>query len=715
MAWRGRLFSVLTFLSLAAVSMASCQRKKNPLLFPGAPVILISIDTLRADRLPAYGYANVKTPHLDSFLADAWFFENAYSPCPMTLPSHVTMLTGKLPPEHGVRNNSGFVFDGTGQLSLPQLLRQQGYATGAAVSTYVLRQETGLGAEFDFYEDSVDTPPGVAAVHYQRKGDRTAAFANEWIEKHSQEPFFFLFHIFEPHMPWDPPEPFRGTYGATYEGEVASADAIVGAFLENLKRLGVYDRALVFVTSDHGEGLGDHGEEQHSLLLYREAIRVPLLLKLPRSSGAKTRVEAPVQLSDIFPTVTHLLGLETPAGVTGLPLLAMADKSRAQADRVIYSETLYPRLQLGFSELKSVLDARYHLIHGPRPELYDMKEDPEEKRDLIKKETSVAARLARELQRFPLGNEKPASEDQETMKRLASLGYIGGLRDRGSPSDLPNPVDSLHLLSRMQEGWHLAAEKKTQKAIEVLGAVVKESPGMTEAWIKLAELHAQAGEDEKAAAAYRIVLSRSPVPLPDIAIALALLELNRQQYGEAERLARESISTLPGKAHHVFARIALARGNVERAEQEAHAAVSSRNPQPQEILLLAEVQLAGGRPGEALREVERADLRARELKLADVYRLEFLRGDALARMGKYGEAEAAFKKEIASFPSQTQPYVSLAILGHMKGDRAAVDRLMEEMVRANPVGKTWLAAANAYEAMGEKEKAAILRKQAGKP
>jgi len=261
--------------------LAGCGDGKIP-AFPNAPVVLISIDTLRADRLPAYGYTKVDTPYLDRFRKDAWLFENAYSPCPMTFPSHVTMLAGLLPQEHGVRNNVGYVFDGSVHPTLPSLLKAHGYATGAAVSSYVLRADTGLAWLFDDYEDSLNPRPGSPFVDYQRSGYTTAAFARDWVEHHKDAPFFFFFHIYEPHLPYEPAEPFRSRYGATYDSEVATADDVVGRFLEDLKKLGVYDRAVVIVTSDHGEGLGDHGEEQHSILLYLEAIKVPLMLKLPR-------------------------------------------------------------------------------------------------------------------------------------------------------------------------------------------------------------------------------------------------------------------------------------------------------------------------------------------------------------------------------------------------------------------------------------------------
>ncbi len=679
---------------------------------PGAPVVLISIDTLRSDRLPAYGYTKVRTPHLDRFAADAWLFEKAWAPTPMTLPSHTSMLTGMLPPEHGVRNNSGFVFRGELHPSLPRLLKDQGYATGAAVSTYVLRRETGLGALFDYYEDSVSVTPGVATVRYQRPGEKTAVFAKEWIAAHAGGPFFFFFHIFEPHSPYEPAARFLAEYGATYEAEVATADAIVGDVLDQLRSLGLYEKAIVVVTSDHGEGLGEHGEDQHSLLLYREAIQVPLLVKLPGSRGGGTRVAAPVQLSDILPTVASALGLPTPAGVSGTSLFVAGAKGAAA--RKIYGETLYPRLQLGWADLRSVLDDRWHYIHGPRPELYDLVADPGEKNDLVKPERATAANFARALLRFPQGNETPAPEDEETLKRLAALGYIGSLRDRTGGADLPNPVDNIANLRRMEEGWRLAGLGQTERAIEHLSAMVAENPGMSDAGIKLAELLADAGRDDEAAATYRQVLDRSPVPLPDIAIALGLVELRRKRFDEAETLARSALAGLPAKGHILLSRVALARGDLASAEREAREAAGGRDPQPSAILALAEVRLRAGNGAGALADVERAAARAKELRLPSVYNLEFLRGDALARMNRIDEAEAAFRAEIAAYPSNSQPFVSLAVLRFMKGDRPEVDRVLEEMYRAAPSPRTALVAASTLDSLGEKGKAAAWRRRAEK-
>ena len=333
----------------------------------GTPVVLISIDTLRADHLPAYGYKGVETPALDGLRRDGVLFERAYSTTPLTFPSHTTLLTGVLPAVHGVRDNVGYKLDAAkvqrGEMPfLPAILKRAGYATGGAVSAYVLQGKTGLSTGFDFYEDGIEFRTGTGLGGLQRPGSETLRLSRDWLRSVKDKPFFFFFHIYEPHSPYTPPEPYASRYPLKYDGEIATADHIVGDLIDELKALGVYDRAIVVLLSDHGEGLGDHGEEEHGVLLYEEAIHVPLILKLPRAQKAGGTTARPVQLLDVAPTVLGLLRLGVPKPMSGLSLLA----ERA-APRRIYSETFYPRLHFGWSELFSLIDERTTTSRGPTP------------------------------------------------------------------------------------------------------------------------------------------------------------------------------------------------------------------------------------------------------------------------------------------------------------------------------------------------------------
>ena len=363
---------------LSILILAGCRRERagfEP--YRVSPVILISIDTLRADHLPQYGYGAVETPNIDALARDGVVFEHAWSHCPMTLPSHVSMLTGELPTTHGVRNNLGFRYEPAKHQSISQRLQRAGYATGAAVSAYVLRGETGLRDAFQWYDDAIDASPGARFRDYQRSGFTTTSLAKRWIDSIGTKPFFLFLHLYEPHVPYEPPEPFRSRYANAYDGEIATADAIVGDLIRHLKQRSLYDNAIIVLTSDHGEGLGDHGEAQHSILLYTETIRVPLIVKLPHREKGGTRSATPAALSDIAPTIASLVHLE-PVKTDGVDLFGELPESR-----LIYAETVYPYVQLGWSNLSAIINGPLHYIQGPRSELYDAVTDPYERIDVI--------------------------------------------------------------------------------------------------------------------------------------------------------------------------------------------------------------------------------------------------------------------------------------------------------------------------------------------
>lgn len=267
----GRIFALLGATLLAS----ACS---PPVVTRLPSVVIISVDTLRADHLPAYGYKGVATPALDSLRRDAMLFENAYSHVPLTLPSHASLLTGLLPYQNGVRDNLGFRLDHS-HPTLATLLKARGYATGAAVSSFALRREGGLAAGFDLYDDQF--AQGSAD---ERPGSETSAKLEAWSDSVAVrgKPLFLFLHIYEPHTPYSPPEPFRTQYASRpYDGEIAAADAAVGGFLDYLRRHSLYESSLIVFLSDHGEGLNDHGEEEHGVFLYREAIHVPMMVKLP--------------------------------------------------------------------------------------------------------------------------------------------------------------------------------------------------------------------------------------------------------------------------------------------------------------------------------------------------------------------------------------------------------------------------------------------------
>ena len=479
-----------TLLLLGALLTSGCAREKRSEgldgAFPGAPVILISVDTLRSDHLPAYGYKGVETPHLDRFRKDAILFEQAFSHCPLTFPSHVTMLTGLLPAASGVRDNIGFRFDAAAQPTLPGALKSEGYRTGAAVSSYVLRSKTGLGAAFDFYDDAVEVRPGSAQGSLQRSGAETAAIARRWIEQNPNEPFLFMLHLFEPHAPYAPPPPFAGRYPLAYDGEIAATDQIIGELLDALRQSGIYDKAIVVILSDHGEGLMDHGEQEHGIFLYREAIQVPLLLKLPGNRDGGKSIPEPVGLVDLFPTVAKLVGAPVPQKLDGSSLL-----ETPSTPRTIFSETIYPRLHLGWSELRSLVGGGHHFIEAPRSELYDLKADPREATNILADNRRVAASMREAMRPLTVPIAAPTNIDPEEAQKLAALGYLSSSTPTaGGP--LPDPKDRIGEIALMREGAQLTQARRFGEAIAKLKAVLAANPRLSDAWILLGQCYDEA-------------------------------------------------------------------------------------------------------------------------------------------------------------------------------------------------------------------------------
>jgi arylsulfatase A-like enzyme/thioredoxin-like negative regulator of GroEL len=628
---------------------------------PHASIVLVTIDTLRADRLPAYGYRGVETPAIDALRREGVLFTNAYSHCPLTLPSHVSLLTGLLPPAHGVRDNLGYRLDGAKHATLAARLRAAGYATGAAVSAWVLRPETGLGDGFLSYESVPGRTDGVGSVaELQRPGRETVSLALDFVAAHRGQPFFLFVHLYEPHAPYTPPSPQRERWGSTYEGEIAAADDAVGELVAGLKRQGAYDEAFVVLTSDHGEGLGDHGEEEHGILLYRETLHVPLIVKRPQGAAGGSSVERAVGLVDVLPTLTEAIGIATPPGVAGRSLFA-TNAPRA----AIYSETYYPEIHLGWSALHSLLDERYHLIDGPRPELFDLRRDPGEQTDLAQQATATVTAMARELGTRRGDFRAPDAVGSVEREKLQALGYLaGGAGDTAGSADAPraNPRDHIAAREDMKRAMALAAQGKHAEAVQALGALLAREPRFFDAQFELGRLLARGGRLDEAARAYAAAMRLSKVLAPSVAVSLAEVSLARGDLDEAARAAELGSS----------------------ADDFGRAAV-----------VAAEVDLRRGRFDAALARAQTAEARLRAQAAPPVAGLAFVRGDALARLGRYPEAEAALREEIRMFPGGVRAYASLALVVALQGRADESAGILEAMQRARPGAETARLAARA--------------------
>jgi arylsulfatase A-like enzyme/Flp pilus assembly protein TadD len=689
--------SIQLALALAtAMLFAACSRENRArdTVFRGAPVIIVSIDTLRADHLPAYGYTGVETPIIDGFRKDSILFRNAWAHVPLTLPSHATILTGLLPHDAGVQNNIGYRLE-PGVRTLTGLLHEGGYATGAAVSAWVLRKETGIGAGFDFYDDRVELAGSEAAGRVQRAGEETSAAAVRWIESNRQEPFFFMLHLFEPHAPWEPPASIAARYpGRPYDGEIAHVDAILGGFFGELRRLGVYDRALIVLLSDHGEGLGDHGEQEHGIFLYREAIHVPLMIKLPGQAHAGAVVASNVGLIDIAPTIAAAAGLEL-EGAAGKPLLPLVDAPERE-ERAIYSETFYPRIHLGWSELRSLVEGTSHYIDAPRAELYDLAADPGEARNLLGDERRRAARMREALASYPAELRQPSSVSPEEAAKLQSLGYLGGTSSSDGP--LPDPKDRLQDLAEVQRATALISGGRLPEAIAILTRVVAANPRFTDAVMLLARAHEEAGEAEEALGAYRRAIELNPSNAAGPAISAGWLYLRIGDLQNAASHAELAIAEHPAQARLLLGWIALARGDAARAETLAREAMQNPTYRARSSVLLAQGLARRGELTAALEAIERA---RQETGAAPTPLLEFTRGDILIKMNRPAEGERAFRNEIRHFPRDPQAYANLTVLYLLQGRKGEAERTMESLIAASPSAAHYALAERTFRELGE--------------
>ena len=695
----------------------ACTRSKGA--FAGASIFVISIDTLRSDHLPAYGYRSVETPNIDSLSGDGIVFDHAYSHVPLTLPSHATLFTGLLPAENGVRDNVGFTLPAVVE-TMASFFAARGYATGGAISAVVLSRGSGIARGFHFYDDSVEpTRVGESLGRVQRSGGETAGKLVEWIDEEvggtnrsgrAHRPLFGFLHLYEPHSPYDPPEPFASRYrDRPYDGEIACADAIVGGYLAELKARGLYEDAIVLLLSDHGEGLGDHGEAEHGVFLYREALQVPVILKLPRRRRSGRRVSEPIGLVDLFPTLAYLAGFTPPEKLSGTRLEAAIFGGRLP-ERPIYSETFYPRFHLGWSDLASLTTETHQYIEAPRPELYDLRTDPAEKRDLSALRSPEFRRLRPELASLRKPAPIPGTADPEQARKLASLGYLTQIASETS-APLPDPKDRIGDIEKLKNAFGLFSAGKFEPAASILAALVQQRPNMSDAWQMYAQSLGQLGRTDAALAAYRMADRLTPGNAP-LLLEMSHFFLASRNLGEARKYARLAEAAGSPQIHETLAQIALANHNLAEAETEARRALGDRPGRRLPLLILAQIAHERGDLPGALSRLDEISRLTREKVLPPISAASGLRGDVLARLGQDAGAEAAFREEIRLFPENSQAWCNLALLYASRGRSALARETLLHGVRNAPAADAFRAAAETARILGDRETAALLSREA---
>src|SRR6266851_2140908 len=377
---------------------------------PSPNVVVITIDTLRADHLGCYGDQQIRTPNIDSLAADSVRFERAYTPVPVTLPAHTVLFTGTYPLLSGIHDFSANKLS-PAQPTLASVLKEQGYTTGAVIGSAVLDSRFGLNRGFDFYYDHFDFNRLQESnlEEMERPGNLVADVTLDWLSKNYSKKFFLWMHLYDPHYPYRPPAPYGEEYkDSPYDGEIAFADAQVGRLIRFLKSKGLYANTLIVLSGDHGEGLGEHGEKTHGFFIYNATLHVPLIIHLPsgHAPGAASRRVVPdlVSLADLMPTVLQTLKVNVPSQVQGHNLLLLMKKVEPVEARSLYAETFLPRLHFNWSELRGAETANYHFIDAPKSQLYKLVKAPEKTKKLYQEKKAVAeemrARLAAMIRQY---------------------------------------------------------------------------------------------------------------------------------------------------------------------------------------------------------------------------------------------------------------------------------------------------------------------------
>lgn len=677
----------------ASVGVVVWRTAAQPVGSARGPLVLISIDTLRADHLPAYGYSgDSRTPAIDALVADGILFERAYTHAPQTLPAHVSLFSGRLPLHHGVRDNVGFSVR-SGERLLPEWLREQGITTAGVVSSAVLRESTGIARGFDFFDAAMPPVSGDAALdEAQRDGSASLAIAEQWLRNQPSSRWFLFLHLYEPHAPYLPPERFR--HLQPYDGEIAYADELVGRLIDALRDTGRYDPATIVLLSDHGEGLGDHGEQEHGLFVYEEAVHVPLIVKLPGQRNRRARVRELVAHMDIVPTLLDLAGTPVPADLPGRTLRPLLEgRTKGWAERSIYSEALFGRYHFGWSELFALTDSRYRFIQAPRPELYDLQSDSRERHNVTDVRPSTALGMGQALAKVLAGStvERPRKLAPDEHERLASLGYVGpqtGGAD-GPLSVRPDPKDKVDVLVRYRRSLEHVAEGRFAEAVDLLRQIAREEPGMIEVWTRAGRLLLRLGHNQEAVAAFKESVRRDPTSVSALLeLSTALLRLQRLDEADvhaqlAAAIARDHEAGASAAAYEMLATIALARHDGENARRFAGFAQRADAGCPLPDYVDGRLAYAAGRYEDAWTSFERA-LRQSRSRTTQIRGLHLYSGDVLARLGRFDEAEREFRDEARFYPDSAWAYLSLANLYQTFGRVGEAEQMLSAMLRAVP-------------------------------
>jgi arylsulfatase A-like enzyme/tetratricopeptide (TPR) repeat protein len=659
-------------------------------------VILISLDTTRADHLGAYGDSDARTPAIDALARQGVLFTQAATPAPLTLPAHSSIMTGLYPTYHGVRLNGNTALSEK-HTTLAEVLSAHGYQTAAFIAAFVLDGRWGLNQGFGVYDDQFDLKKfkhlDLAGV--QRPGDQVMDAAIRWLDEHKAAPFFAWVHLYDAHSPYEPPEPlrsqfrFRGMPGL-YDGEIAFADEQVARCIAWLQKAGLDQKTIVVIVGDHGESLGSHGEATHGYFIYDYALHVPFIITTPLDRLRGVRVESQVSLVDVFPTVLALAGVESSVTVQGRSLLPLMLGRPPEQEVYAYSESMTPNLQYGWGALHALRSPRYKFIRSPRPELYDLAADPGEATNLLATHAARAREMADTLDRLiaETSRNAPAPEaanlDTETLARLASLGYVGhastGKSAAPSSQALSDPKDKLGVFAAVQRAGELMATDQYAPAAQALESALREEPTMPQARLMLGSCYAELGRTKDAQAEFDRALKDDPQSVQAL-LGMANVLMSEGQTDDVVTLCKRTLSLddRNTQAYALLGDIYIGQHEPAKALPYLQKAVDIQPKLTQNRLNLAACLID-------VNDLTRAQATLEEI-IAEYPRFpgaQFNLGVLYEEQGRLAEARAAYAAEVAHYPNSFKARFNLGKLLARLDDWSGSIAEMREVVRIAP-------------------------------
>jgi arylsulfatase A-like enzyme/Flp pilus assembly protein TadD len=612
------IFRLVCVVCLAASALAGTATPPN--------VILITLDTTRADRMGFLGSKRGLTPNLDGLSRQSVVFTHAYAQAPLTSVSHATILTGTYPQFHQVLD---FPLPLAKDLPYaPEILRAHGYHTAAFLGSLALDPAggaPGFDRGFDAYDAHFHSEDFAQKGRYHsivRRGEEVVAHALAWLNRHPKGPFFLWVHLYDAHDPYEPPEPYKTRYASEpYDGGIAYVDSAVGKLLQQLKVRGLYDGAVIAVMADHGESLGAHGEDTHGIFLYDETIQVPLVIKLPRQATAGKRIESRVELVDVLPTILQTARVEIPGEMQGESLLGLMKTGEGNGaadswrDRSAYAQADYPRIAYGWSALQALRTGKYLYIQAPRRELYEEAADPKAEHNLATEWTAVADTLAGRLdgfrQKTSSKREAPTmAADPAAQEKLAALGYVassnvskpGTIGQETDPKDIDN-IETVRVIRRVNS---LLEDQRVNDAIPLLQQLIAKNDGISILYFKLGDCYMKLHEYDRAVSALRQAVELAPASMMarmNLGLALVQVQDFAAAVSEFENVAAKSPSE---QTHLLLATAYFRTGRMPDAIKECDKVLEVSPDHYEATLLLGRALLLSGKPEAALPKLKKA-------------------------------------------------------------------------------------------------------------